>query len=274
MGPEKIRRPRLSQAETERRVLAAAIGVVNATGLTVSLEHLSFEAVIASAKVSRTAAYRRWPTKESFLHDLIRELARAAEPAAVGMASATVLIRELVRPVLPQLADPAHRWATVVDVVRRAATHDFTTMYTSTQWRTYLALTATFLGLEDDGLRGEVQAALTATQQGFIDRLANSWQGLAAVLGYRLRPGLPGFTSLAALLQGTMRGLILMALANPGIAEDRVDADPFGTGNASWSLAALDCAMLAVGFLEPDPSVIWDDGRVEAVLAALEQAEP
>lgn len=58
------RRRRLSHDETERRVLQAAVAMVNRSGLTVSLEHISFEEVIHDAGVSRSAAYRRWPYKD------------------------------------------------------------------------------------------------------------------------------------------------------------------------------------------------------------------
>ncbi len=78
-------------------MLAAAVDQVNAAGLTVSLDHLSFEAVIDAADVSRTAAYRRWPNKELFLTDLVRELARArrrgrwCENASWGLITGLVL---------------------------------------------------------------------------------------------------------------------------------------------------------------------------------------
>ena len=59
-----------------------------------------------------------------------------------------------------------------------------------------------------------------------------------------------------------------MALADPAIASDRLEADPFGGGTAAWSLAALGCASIAAGFLEPDPDVVWDEARAAAVAAA------
>ena len=90
------RRPRISQQQTEARMLAAAVDQINAAGLTVSLDHLSFEAVISAADVSRTAAYRQWPNKELFLNDLVRELARAATPRAVVENASWGLISGLV----------------------------------------------------------------------------------------------------------------------------------------------------------------------------------
>src|SRR5579863_5776464 len=71
---------RLPEEETEQRMLRAALAMVRAAGLTVSLEHISFEDVIREADVSRTSAYRRWPHKDLFFSDLVLELARDPAP--------------------------------------------------------------------------------------------------------------------------------------------------------------------------------------------------
>src|SRR6516164_8119090 len=74
---------RLSDQETEQRMLRAAVAMVSRTGLTVSLDHISFEDIIRDAGVSRSAVYRRWPYKDLFFSDLVRQLARDATPAIV-----------------------------------------------------------------------------------------------------------------------------------------------------------------------------------------------
>jgi len=263
------RRPRISQQQTEARMLAAAVDQINAAGLTVSVDHLSFEAVIAVADVSRTAAYRTWPSKELFLNDLVRELAGAATPRAVVENASWGLISGLVLADAERLADPAERWALGVELMRQAADGDFAVMHASSEWRTYLALNATFLSITDPALRTEVQAELAAAQQRFVDGIAAGWQLLAGLLGFRLRAGVTSFDTLAAMISASVRGLVLMALADPGIASDRLEADPFGGGTASWSLAALGCASIAAGFLEPDPDVVWDESRAAALRAAM-----
>ena len=74
---------RLSDQETERRMLAAAVAMVQRTGLTVSLDHISFEDVIRDADVARSAVYRRWPYKDLFFSDLVKELAKEAIPPTI-----------------------------------------------------------------------------------------------------------------------------------------------------------------------------------------------
>ena len=64
-------------------MLQAAVAMVNRTGLTVSLDHISLEEVIRDADVSRSAVYRRWPYKDLFFSDLVKELAKKATPTIV-----------------------------------------------------------------------------------------------------------------------------------------------------------------------------------------------
>jgi hypothetical protein len=133
----------------------------------------------------------------------------------------------------------------------------------SAGWRTYLALHATFLSIADDELRRQVQAALARSEQEHIARIAQAWEHLTAVLGYRLRPGSGAtFQTIAVLLSATMRGLVLMALSMPGIGTSRTPASPFGAPDSEeWSLPALGLGAVASALLEPDPAVQWDDER-------------
>ena len=66
--------------ETEQRMLEATVAMVTHEGLTVSLDHLSLEDIIRDADVSRSAVYRRWPFKDLFFSDLVKELAKNATP--------------------------------------------------------------------------------------------------------------------------------------------------------------------------------------------------
>jgi AcrR family transcriptional regulator len=264
---------RLSDDETERRMLEAAITMVNQTGLTVSLDHISFEDVIRDARVSRSAVYRRWPYKDLFFSDLLKELAKATTPAAVSAErTAAVGIRRIVLEHLDWLATEETRHQLVLELLRQGSLQEFETMRGSTEWRTYLALHTTFLSVADDALRIELQAALAVSERSFISRIASAWTLLVGLLGYRLRPELDTtMETFASLASAELRGLVIMALATPDVATRPIRARPFGAAEtADWSLTALGLASAAMAFLEPDPAVLWNEARLVAVGRAFE----
>jgi len=280
------RRRRLSDQETEERMLAAAVRMIGGTGLTVSLEHISFEEVIREADVARSTVYRRWPHKDLFFSDLVKELARNSVPTI--LAQELALIRQIIAD-RPDWFDTAENRAGLVDeLIRQLALLDFQVLSASVGWRTYVALHATFMSLPDEDLRGQVGQALAEAERDHAARVAFAWERLTSLLGYRLRPQAGGtFNDLAMLLDATMRGLILMALPMPELASERRVSRMFSSGHlasgqqdadlADWSLPALAFAGIAAAFLEPDPDLVWDSERLArvkqelALLLALEE---
>lgn len=260
---------RLSDRETEQRMLRAATAMINRTGLTVSLDHISFEDVIRDADVSRSAVYRRWPFKDLFFSDLVKELAANATPAIV--ADELDLIKRVVAERLDWLETPELRHSLYVELFRQLSLLDFQMLYGSPEWRTYLALHATFLSIADGELRDQVQVALAKSERDHIARVARAWEHLAGVFGYRLRPELGAtFETVATLVDATMRGLVITALSMPEIANYRAQARPFGAaGTAEWSLPAMGLVGIGSTFLEPDPAVEWDAERIVRVRRAM-----
>jgi AcrR family transcriptional regulator len=265
---------RLSDEETERRMLDAAAARVNRAGLTVSMDHLSFEDVIRDADVSRSSAYRRWPYKDLFFSDLLKELAKAASPGIADDAGTLEQTKRIILAHLDWLETPELRGRLVLELIRQAAPLDFASIYESRAWRTYFALHATFLSVTDPELRGELQRILARSEQGFIARVARAWAFLADLFGYRLRSEFDAsFETMAGLLIAHQRGLVLMALSTPDIAARRLHGTPFGaTETAEWSLIAMCAASIAFAFLEPDPGYEWTDERRATFRTSLESA--
>jgi AcrR family transcriptional regulator len=206
--------------------------------------------VLGTHNVSRSSVYRRWPYKDLFFSDLVKELAKDATPLI--MSDEAELIRRIVTAHPDWLVTPELRRGLIVELFRQLALFDFQALYESAEWRTYIALHATFMSLADGGLRDQVQAALAESEQRRIGRIATAWKQLAGLFGYRLRPELGAtFETVATLIDATMRGLVIMALSIPDIAAHRTLASPLGAaGKDEWSLPATG---LASAFLEPDP---------------------
>jgi AcrR family transcriptional regulator len=264
---------RLSDEQTRDRMLRAAIARVNRTGLTVSLDHISFEDVIRDADVARSTAYRHWPYRDLFFGDLVRELARTASPTIVH--DEIQLAKSVLAAHPDWLETPESRHGLILELIRQLAALDFQTVLASPGWRTYLALHATVSSLADGELRDQVRAALAEAEADRTAQIARAWRQLAGLFGYRLRPELAtSFETLATLLSATTRGLVVTALSTPGIGTGVTAARPFGAaGTARWSLPAIGIAGIATAFLEPDPGTFWDDQRLAGIHEALDAWE-
>jgi len=262
------RRARLSDAQTERRMLDAGLDLMDARGLTVSLEHLGFEEVIAAAGVSRASVYRRWPHKDLFFGDLLLELARAADLADEGEALVAAASAELAARAEELGAEPA-RTDLVVDLLRRVMEADAEVIARSPRWRTYVTLHVTFAGLPDGRLRQDVAEALAATEREFTARRAEVFAAFAELVGYRLVPGqgdADGFRRLAFALGSAATGVMVRALADPELLNRRSELAVLGTSRPlAWTEPALLAASIVRSYLEPDPDVVWDRERVERV---------
>ncbi len=270
-GVSRTRRPRLSDAETAARVLAAAVEEIAASGVHVALDQVSFERAIAAAGVSRASAYRRWPTRQAFHADVLAEAARHVrlEPDAEAEVDAVLAA---IHALLPDAASEQGRRDLVVEAFRLAVGFDLARLRSSTPYRTYLALAAALNGLPD-GVRAEVAAALTDTQRRFDEHRARTYAGLPDLLGYRFASpagAADPLTRLARASGALMTGILLRSFADPATVTDTVELAPFGSSAPRrWTEPELELVGLFLTHLEPDPSVTWDDARIARSLALL-----
>lgn len=256
------RRRRLSEdaikeraAETKRRMLETGRGLVEQSGLTVSVGHLSFEDVIREAEVPRSAAYKVWSYKEDFFADLLRELAGATNPGQAAFDQGTVaLAAGLGLQHLEQLRSAEGRRASLVELARLGAWQNFTKIYGSSVWQTYVALIATFGSLEASDIHDDIGAGLYNTELQFVHRMADVYRVMLRYLGYRLQPDLPDYETFAVLGGAVVEGLALNATIVPSVATTRFYADPFGVGSAEWTLPGLGFTSVLLGVTQPDPN--------------------
>lgn len=247
-----------------RRMLDAAQELVEeARGLTVSLEHLSFEEIIKRAGASRSSVYRLWPRKEDFYIDLICELAGPSWQGTSAFDQGTITVAgTVVAERLDMLQTPEGRRCVMREAVRQGARQNFQAIVTSTQWRTYVALTATILSMPDNEVRQRVKAALQNAEREFIRRMVLFYEDMAVILGLRLRPPFESFVSLAAAGAAVVEGLGLRQLIMPE-AVNQTFFLPGTNGPEEWTMPALGFLAIIEMYVEIDPDYSYEEALPE-----------
>lgn len=249
-------RQRLSDTETERRMLDAALATLAEHGMSVGLDDVRLEDVIRAAGVSRTSAYRRWPTRDAFVHDLLVEVARRTTVLSVA-AEAAADVDALADALEHGPADAGQVHDTLVELLRVSFTVDLAAASRSPQFRTYLGLQATFVGLRSEELRGRIAEVLTESE----DRVAARGAALigAAAQAFGLRPvpplaGPDGFDVVSRALAATTTGFLVAALATPTLLTDRSTLAAHGSSRAAeWSTPVFVLTGMVLAAVEPDP---------------------
>ncbi|NYE01345.1 AcrR family transcriptional regulator [Kineosphaera limosa] len=277
MSTSRQRSTTATASTPRQRLVDVAVARILREGMSVSLEHLSLEKVIAESGVSRATAYRQWPNKADFLREVLVSAVRgtrlvAESPRELGQ------LADLLRVSGEALSTPQGRRDLVVEALRVSAQADFERIHASPHWQTYLAITATCRGLPAGTLRDDVQAALAQTEASFLDHRAAVYARLPALLGYRLVPPLAepeGFRVMAGAAGAMMTGLIVNATAAAPKGRGgggTIRLAPFGsTKEAHWSLPALHLVTVFFAYLEPDPDAVWSRERIRAAAAQLDE---
>ncbi|MGF1646733.1 MAG: TetR/AcrR family transcriptional regulator [Kineosporiaceae bacterium] len=270
-------RPRRSPAvpsPTRERLIATAVSLLERDGMTVGLDHLSLEHVIARSGVSRASAYRHWPTKQDFLRDVLVTVVRSTTldgESPVEVADLLGLLEER----RAELGSEQGRRDLVVEALRRSTHADLTRLVDSPRWRTYLALHATCQGLPEGDLREDVRVTLAASEARFTAQRAGVYARLPTLIGYRLVPPLiapEGFEVMAAAAGALMTGLVVRSLTDPGQQDRTMRLAAFGsTREEAWSRPAYQLTALLFGYLVPDPDVHWDAAQLARSRATLEE---
>ncbi len=268
------RRPRLSDVETERRMLQAGARFVVEQGLSLSLEHLSIEELIHAAGVSRTSSYRRWPTKDLFTADLLLLLASATELSG-EIAGLSAALASLEDDLLASVDTEQGRRDAVVAILRVVLEADFLAVLDSTEWRQYIALRAAHVGLPDDDLRERVAGELRDTERRFTLARATALQALTGLIGYRLRSPEPAAWHRLSLTLGALStGMLIRGYSDPDAVRSTSTLTPFGSSvPAQWSVATLATVGILLDSLEPDPAVVWDEARIAELRARMADIE-
>jgi AcrR family transcriptional regulator len=109
------RRGRQRSSEAERAILAAGARLLAERGV----RRMSMEAVAAAARVSKATIYRRWPSKDALVLDLVAETVDDAPSETGGQPDARSSLLAWVRRALE--AETSPRGAALQHVLVRAA---------------------------------------------------------------------------------------------------------------------------------------------------------
>ncbi|WP_382307730.1 TetR/AcrR family transcriptional regulator [Herbiconiux sp. UC225_62] len=248
------RRSRIRAAEVRRRVLDAALERVEGIGLTIGFEHLVMDDLIREAGVPRSSTYRLWDSKEAFVSDLLIEI--AAETSNKLADDETLEISErILFDNLELLTQEDDRRRVMYEVIRVALEHNYRAVIASVPWQSYVGLSATLLSHLESSAREEIERALRAGSDAFIERMAEFHKWFSTILGYRIRAEWNGdYRPYAVVISAVVEGLGLRHLGNPGV----VDASYRGPATISsddpeWALPAIALVAILERFLEQDP---------------------
>jgi AcrR family transcriptional regulator len=266
------------------RLLNTAVAQIERQGMSVSLEHISLERVIAESGVSRASAYRHFANKAQFLTEVLTTVVRSTRLEGETPAQVEELLGLLTQH--PDwLATEQGRRDLAVEGLRLTARADFERIASSPQWRTYIALHATCRGLPEGELRTHVLGALLETETDFTAHRAGVYARLASLLGYRLVEPLSapeGFLVMADAAGALLTGLVVRAPSPQGHDPATVNLAAHGsTETGEWTWPAYHLAGLVLAHLEPDPGIIWDEAQraravtlLDEMLEAVNQMRP
>lgn len=253
------RRRRLSADEVFDAAMRKAreLHITDKGGLTVSLEHINLEQIVAAAGVPRSSAYRLWPTKGDFLDAFLLDL---AGPNWSGTAA---FDRDTIRVCVKVFQDRTH-WVTdaagrrelLRELVRVGAQQNFDAIVESVEWRTYVALNATVISMADENIAHQIEMKLQEAENQFINKMATFYEGMASYLGFKLKKSCT-FERLAMAGAAVVEGLALRHNINTDLVTEPLDQpanedEPTGP-TQPWSLAATGFLGILDSMTEIDP---------------------
>ncbi|MCI9888747.1 hypothetical protein JT358_09780 [Micrococcales bacterium 31B] len=255
-GERTKRTTRLSDRETERRMLEAARNRVDREGLSVSFDALGYEELISDAGVARSAAYRKWPSRELYYADLMRELTRLPHPFAGTVSALWSSHAERLLDESPDvLRRDQGRRQFFVEFLRRTCDALMQEARTGVSWGNFRALQVARKTLTPGSeLLHDVTEGLEASVQAFESELGECFAALLTLCGVQLREDFDYFTTahLARVVPEMLDGMLDHCTAYPRPLNERFVMDPLRTGRREeWQLSTLGIVNAIVLYVEP-----------------------
>jgi hypothetical protein len=248
------RRPRQSKDDIRSLLLEAAQAILREEGLGVGMDTLTFKRVYerveqsTGLRLTNASVIRRvWENQADYRTDVL--LSIAADENHVEMdETLTALVPTLERLDLSTLEK---RSSALTELCRVGGNANIVSIGDSENWSLWFGVWSQATAGEITEQKQRLQRALLKGYESVTDMYTQTFQALADLVGYRLRPAL------------TMRQFTVSvgALAEGCTLRNRVEGDTDGIllptgpdGEAQeWSLYAIGAEALARRFFEPDP---------------------
>lgn len=201
---------RLSAREVRRRMLDQGHHVIRERGLTVGLDDIRMEDLIAAAEVPRSSVWRIWTAKAEYAADLLISAVdpRGADLLRTFLDEQTLGVAEtLLAEHADRLGTPEQRRAVLEEIIRTAVEHNYLLLAGSRAWRTYFALLASLPSVQDERVRRAIAARMYEAERAFTVRMGEFWASLASRVGIRLRRPDAGWESMALACSAVVEGL-------------------------------------------------------------------
>jgi AcrR family transcriptional regulator len=248
--------------------------VIRERGLTVGLDDIRMEDLIAAAEVPRSSVWRIWTAKADYAADL---LVSAVDPHGADLLRTFVdqdtldLAEAQLAAHADRLHSPAARRGVLEEVVRTAVEHNHAVFAVNCPWRTYVALLASLPAIQRAPVRQAIADRMYEAEREFAARMGEFYAAVARRVGIRLRRADAGWEAMALACSAVVEGLALRSeIAEPGTPAagspwprlptiGELVAGPRGAGSPEeWTTAGIAILGIIDAFTEPDPELARD----------------
>lgn len=250
-----VGRRRLSADEVRDRVIETATQmlITDLGGLSVSLDHINMEALIAAAAVPRSTVYRIWPTKGDFISSFLQTISSADWIGSAAFDQETILLTlSTLRDNLDILDTVDGRREALRSLVRISVRYNYDGLVKSPEWATTVALTVTTITTLGGSDREALTRELRRTDGEFIQTMAELYRVVASLLGFRIRTPFT-FVQLATCGASILEGLSLRSMIGLESGDEKITIPAGGEKLQEWTLAAAGFLAVFESMVEIDP---------------------
>lgn len=254
----KPRPGRIPRAALREHVLREGSALLGEAGVTASLYHVNMEELIRRVGVPRSSVFAAFGGKEGLITELMVKLLEPESDGPLGFSAVTAAAaREVLARHEHRLRradgtrDLAGEHAVLREAVRVVLAFNTEEFETSTEWHTFMALSASVDSLPP-ARRERVIEALRESEQHFIEGLAAFYAETLGELGRRMRAGLD-WRHLVTAGSGMVEGIVSRRRFGAPVANEKLQLPGIDGEPVEWTLVAVAYLAMLENLTEPIP---------------------